>query len=112
MIDVGLVTTPTLGICTKKMKASGGIMISASHNDEKWNALKLLNNNGEFLSPDNAALIIKDVERTPNPSSKGKITQYHKALKDHIDLVLSQKEVSKKKYIQSHFLLLLMGSIL
>ena len=44
VIDVGLVTTPTLGICTKKMKASGGIMISASHNDEKWNALKLLNN--------------------------------------------------------------------
>ena len=60
VIDVGLVTTPTLGICTKKMKASGGIMISASHNDEKWNALKLLNNNGEFLSPDNVALIIKD----------------------------------------------------
>ena len=42
VIDVGLVTTPTLGICTKKMNASGGIMISASHNDEKWNALKLL----------------------------------------------------------------------
>ena len=45
VIDVGLVTTPTLGICTKKMKASGGIMISASHNDEKWNALKTMTSN-------------------------------------------------------------------
>ena len=44
-------------------------MISASHNDENG-SLKLLNNNGEFLPPDNVALIIKDVERTPNPSSK------------------------------------------
>ena len=78
-------------------------MISASHNDEKWNALKLLNNNGEFLSPDNVALIIKDVERTANPSSKGKITQYHRALKDHIDLVLSQKEVSKEKISSKSF---------
>ena len=71
--------------------------------NEKWNALKLLNNNGEFLSPDNVALIIKDVERTPNPSSKGKITQYHRALEDHIDLVLSQKEVSKEKISSKSF---------
>ena len=95
IIDIGLVTTPTLGVCTKKLNASGGIMISASHNDEKWNALKLLNNKGEFLSPDNVALIIKDIKRSSYPSTKGKITQYDKALADHIDLVLSQKEVSK-----------------
>ena len=53
VIDIGMVTTPTLGIYTKKIKASGGIMISASHNDERWNALKLLNSRGEFLSPKN-----------------------------------------------------------
>ena len=74
VIDVGLVTTPTLGICTKKMKASGGIMISASHNDEKWNALKLLNNNGEFLSPDNVCLLYtspspRDRQKSRMPSS-------------------------------------------
>lgn len=103
IIDLGLVTTPTLGVCTKKMNASGGIMISASHNDEKWNALKLLNNNGEFLSPDNVALIIKDVERRSTPSSKGKITQYDEALNDHIELVLSQKEVSKEKILSKSF---------
>ena len=64
VIDVGLVTTtPTLGICTKKMNASGSIMISASHNDEKWNALKLLDNNGEFLSPEKeVSLIIEEKE--------------------------------------------------
>ena len=103
IINIGLVTTPTLGVFTNKMKASGGIMISASHNDEKWNALKLLNNNGEFLSPENVALIIKDVERTSNPSSKGKITQYNEALNDHIELVLSQKEVSKDKISSKSF---------
>ena len=60
VIDVGLVTTPTLGISVKHLNAAGGIMVSASHNDEKWNALKFLNNNGEFLSPENVALIIKE----------------------------------------------------
>ena len=52
VIDLGLVTTPTIGIAVKKHKTAGAIMISASHNDEKWNALKLLNSSGEFLHPE------------------------------------------------------------
>ena len=59
VIDLGLVTTPTIGIAVKKHKTAGAIMISASHNDEKWNALKLLNSNGEFLHPEEVQKVIK-----------------------------------------------------
>ena len=104
VIDVGLVTTPTLGICTKKMNASGGIMISASHNDEKWNALKLLDNNGEFLSPEKVSLIIEEKERKIKKSdTPGKVREYYKALRDHINLVSSQELVSLDKISEKKF---------
>lgn len=49
VIDIGLATTPTTGIAVPKEKASGGIVLTASHNPKQWNALKLLDSNGEFL---------------------------------------------------------------
>ncbi len=104
VIDVGLVTTPTLGIYTKKVNASGGIMISASHNDEKWNALKLLDNNGEFLSPEKVSLIVEEKERKiKKPDEKGKIIKYNNALKDHINLVSSQQLVSLDRVSERNF---------
>ena len=50
VINIGLATTPTTEIAVKKEKASGGIILTASHNPKQWNALKLLNEKGEFLS--------------------------------------------------------------
>ena len=50
VIDLGLSTTPTVEIAVKMENAMGGIIITASHNPEEWNALKLLNNDGEFIS--------------------------------------------------------------
>lgn len=50
VIDIGLSTTPTVGISILEYKVDGGIMVTASHNPKEWNALKLFNNNGEFLS--------------------------------------------------------------
>jgi len=50
VLDIGLATTPTVEIAVIKNKAAGGIIVSASHNPKNWNALKLLNNKGEFLS--------------------------------------------------------------
>jgi phosphomannomutase len=50
VIDAGMVTTPTVEIAVKAMKAGGGIIFTASHNPAQWNALKLLNEEGEFLS--------------------------------------------------------------
>ena len=104
IIDLGLVTTPTLGVYTNKIHASGGIMVSASHNDDKWNALKLLNNFGEFLSPDKVSLIIGEKKREYEPDlKKGKITHYSKALEDHINLVSSQECISIDKISKRNF---------
>ena len=50
VVDLGLSTTPTVEIMVKKYNADGGIIITASHNPKEWNALKLLNKNGEFLN--------------------------------------------------------------
>ncbi len=102
VIDLGLVTTPTIGISVKKLNAAGGIMISASHNDERWNALKLLNSDGEFLPPKDVMLVIKEEKReVSSNSNKGIISYYGKALDDHINIVLSQEfidfDLIKKK---------------
>jgi len=52
VVDIGICPTPTVQFNVKKLNASGGIAISASHNPNEWNALKLLNNTGQFLSPE------------------------------------------------------------
>ncbi len=51
VIDIGIVPTPTVEIAVKKLKASGGICITASHNPSEWNALKFFNKTGEFITP-------------------------------------------------------------
>lgn len=53
VIDIGLATTPTTELAVRMMGADGGIIITASHNPRQWNALKLLNSDGEFLTKDN-----------------------------------------------------------
>ena len=54
VVEVGLATTPTVEVAVLAEAAAGGIVLSASHNPEAWNALKLLNEKGEFLSPEEA----------------------------------------------------------
>ena len=58
VIDAGLATTPTVEMAVLMEKATGGIVLSASHNPAEWNALKLLNSRGEFLPPDDANALI------------------------------------------------------
>ncbi len=50
VVDIGMATTPTVEIAVDKLEADGGIILTASHNPKHWNALKLLNNKGEFIS--------------------------------------------------------------
>ena len=50
VLDIGLSTTPTVEVAVQLEQSAGGIIITASHNPEEWNALKLLNSDGEFLS--------------------------------------------------------------
>ena len=59
VIDLGLSTTPTVEMAVKFENAAGGIILTASHNPKEWNALKLLNNKGEFISADEGKLILE-----------------------------------------------------
>ncbi len=65
VIDAGLSTTPTVEMAVMKEGAAGGIILSASHNPEEWNALKLLNGKGEFLSPDEGRDVLARVDDSP-----------------------------------------------
>ena len=64
VVDIGLATTPTTEVAVVKEEASGGIIITASHNPKQWNALKLLNHKGEFLNAEegNEILAIAEAE--------------------------------------------------
>ncbi|NLA25392.1 MAG: phosphoglucosamine mutase, partial [Bacteroidales bacterium] len=62
VIDLGLATTPTTEMAVMLEKADGGIIITASHNPRNWNALKLLNNKGEFISAEDGDKILKFAE--------------------------------------------------
>jgi len=58
VLDIGLSTTPTVEIAVTMEKANGGIILTASHNPKEWNALKLLNENGEFISAEDGANLL------------------------------------------------------
>lgn len=62
VVNIGLATTPTTELAVVKEKADGGIILTASHNPAQWNALKLLNGKGEFLSADEGAKILAFAE--------------------------------------------------
>jgi len=68
VIDAGLATTPTVEMAVVKEGATGGIILSASHNPAEWNALKLLGGKGEFLSPAEASDVIARSEAGPDAS--------------------------------------------
>lgn len=93
VIDLDLSTTPTVEVAVPLEKADGGIILTASHNPKQWNALKLLNNKGEFLSGENGELILKIAELESfdfaDVDSLGTITQNDSYMDIHIDEVLN-----------------------
>jgi len=99
VIDLGLSTTPTVEIATKKENADGGIIITASHNPKEWNALKLLNKDGEFIDAEVGAEVL-DRAKTEAlgfalVDKLGTITNDRSYIQKHIDLVLSYPLVNK-----------------
>tara|TARA_B000000532_G_scaffold145274_1_gene116730 strand:- start:1986 stop:3368 length:1383 start_codon:yes stop_codon:yes gene_type:complete len=62
VLDIGLSTTPTVEVAVQIHQSAGGIIITASHNPKKWNALKLLNNKGEFISETDGKKILSIAE--------------------------------------------------
>ena len=97
VIDLGLSTTPTVEMAVKFENAAGGIILTASHNPKEWNALKLLNHNGEFISGDEGQLILalaaaEDFNFAP-VDKLGTYTKNENALQQHIDAVLNYELV-------------------
>ncbi|MBT8399985.1 MAG: phosphoglucosamine mutase [Rhodothermia bacterium] len=92
VVDAGLATTPTVEMAVIKEEAVGGIVFSASHNPAEWNALKLLNRKGEFLSPEEGARVLDLAEAGTDPTvgyqSVGGIVR-RDFLDHHIEAILS-----------------------
>jgi phosphomannomutase len=93
VIDLGLSTTPTVEMSVVELKAHGGIIITASHNPMQWNALKLLNNKGEFLNENSGMKILEIAESQgfnyASVEELGKITPVSNSIESHIEQVLS-----------------------
>lgn len=106
VIDLGLSTTPTTEIAVKKESASGGIVITASHNPKNWNALKLLNSAGEFLNAEEGQRILTIAEDESFIFSQvddlGNITQ-KQHLQEHIQSILNLDLVDKKAIKAANF---------
>lgn len=96
VVDIGITPTPTVLYNVKKLQAVGGISISASHNPNEWNALKLLNSDGEFMTPQQNKEMIKNLDKTKNyePWDKlGKIEYSEEALNNHLKAVLNLRYI-------------------
>jgi phosphomannomutase len=100
VIDLGLSTTPTVEMAVPMEHADGGIILTASHNPKQWNALKLLNEKGEFLSGKDGESILKLAEgdsiKFAEVDKLGKITRNDAYIDLHIDEVLDLAFVNKK----------------
>ncbi len=106
VVNIGLATTPTTEIAVKAEAACGGIILTASHNPKQWNALKLLNADGEFLNAKQGQEILKLAEADDfsfvDVDSLGKVTTNDYA-QHHIDSVLALDLVDTDAIRKAHF---------
>ena len=97
VVDLGLSTTPTVEIAVPLEKAGGGIILTASHNPKEWNALKLLNEKGEFISGEDGKIVlgIADAEQFnfADVLSLGTYTRKEGYIQKHINLIKAHKLV-------------------
>ena len=111
VIDLGLSTTPTTEMAVIQQHADGGIIITASHNPMQWNALKLLNNKGEFVSGEEAKRIVllteSDEIKYATIDKLGSYTLYENAVKDHVDAILNLPLVDKNAITKANFKVIL-----
>ncbi len=107
VIDLGLSTTPTVEIAVPMEKAGGGIILTASHNPIQWNALKLLNEKGEFISAEDgqAVLTLAASEKFhfAEVLKLGKYARRDDYIQKHINLVLKHKLVDVKAIRKARF---------
>lgn len=107
VIDLGLSTTPTVEIAVPMEKADGGIIITASHNPKQWNALKLLNSSGEFISDKEGKLILATAEKQDfnfaEVDDLGTVIKDESYLEKHIQAVLDLPLVNAATIKQANF---------
>ena len=107
VVNIGLSTTPTVEVAVPMEKADGGIILTASHNPKEWNALKLLNNKGEFVSDQDGKAILKIAQENDfsfaTVDHLGKLTHDDQYIDLHIEKVLAlplvaPEAIQKKKF--------------
>jgi phosphomannomutase len=107
VIDLGLSTTPTVELAVPLEAAGGGIILTASHNPKQWNALKLLNQSGEFISDLEGQQVLKYGEESQmqfvEVDQLGKVTPHDGYMDRHIDHILSLPLVDKKAIEAANF---------
>lgn len=93
VVDLGLSTTPTVEMAVKSEGAAGGIILTASHNPKEWNALKLLNEDGEFLSAEDGQWILDFAEKGDmvfaDINKTGKLSYSDEHMQRHIDALIA-----------------------
>ena len=107
IINLGLSTTPTVEFAVPKEKAQGGIILTASHNPKQWNALKLLNDKGEFISEKDGKKLL-DIIRNNKTSyndvdNLGKVTPVSNYMDMHIEHILQLEGVEINEIRKANF---------
>ena len=107
VIDIGLATTPTTEMAVTGKEADGGIILTASHNPKQWNALKLLNGRGEFLSDADGKEILRLAEHEDfdfaEVDEMGTLLSEESYLDDHIQAVLALPAVDVEAIRRANF---------
>ena len=107
VVNLGYSTTPTVEIMVQKERAGAGIIITASHNPKEWNALKFLNNHGEFISAQDGAMLLHIIQdksyKFVDVNNLGQLTKIENAIEQHIESILDYSLVDaeivrSKKY--------------
>ena len=107
VVNIGLSTTPTVEVAVPLEKADGGIILTASHNPKEWNALKLLNNKGEFVSDEDGKAILRIAQENDfsfaTVDNLGKLSHDDRYIDLHIEKVLAlplvtPEAIQKKKF--------------
>lgn len=107
VINTGLSTTPTVEMAVLQHKAAGGIILTASHNAKEWNALKLLNSNGEFINSEDGAAVLAIAEADDyhfvNVDKLGMLSTSDNTLQQHIDAICAHPLVDVAAIKKSRF---------
>jgi phosphomannomutase len=107
VLDCGLSTTPTVEMAVTMAEAQGGIILTASHNPVEWNALKLLNDKGEFISAQDGADLLAMIEKAEFDFAPvqdlGKVESFDEAIDKHVEAILALPFIDREAIAKADF---------